>query len=386
MANSSNAPHTYGRFAFLDSTRGLMALWVAAGHLGNATGYSHWLIRAHPIGVDVFIILSGFLMTYHYLQRESLDPWDSPRSWRRFWVRRYFRIAPAYYFSFAVACVFMGSYLRFQHTLAATFHHPWMLDPTSPESHVAWRTDWTCIFLHLSFLFGFVPSEGFTSPLPDWSLGLEAQFYLAFPFLMLLWRRFNWVGIVSLSLGFAVATYKLFGLNQTHGWLSISYLMPTFLGFRILMFLCGMLLAEAFARSQAGKSNNAALLVVLSSGLCAWSNNHLLLGVYGVIVLCVFANTDDSRVGLMLSRALSRPAFVFLGDISYPVYLCHQLVLLPICALLASTDWFRGDSPTLRWGISAAIVFPLLLVFAYLIHIWVENPGIKLGRRIAERV
>ena len=82
---------------FLDGLRGLAALWVIASHslyLGSA---DFKYFNRGDIAVDLFMIMSGFLMAYHYYAREDKEPWGEPKTWFKFYVRRFFRIAPLYY-------------------------------------------------------------------------------------------------------------------------------------------------------------------------------------------------------------------------------------------------------------------------------------------------
>jgi len=85
------------RLPILDGIRGYAALWVLLGHCSNLSGLNLPLLNRPQMAVDVFMIMSGFLMTQHYFLRQDREPWESPRTWMKFWVRRFFRIAPLYY-------------------------------------------------------------------------------------------------------------------------------------------------------------------------------------------------------------------------------------------------------------------------------------------------
>ncbi len=63
-----------------------MAVWVMFGHIATAVGATIPLIKDHPTGVDVFMILSGFLMVYNYNLCRSAEPWEEAKTWRRFWI------------------------------------------------------------------------------------------------------------------------------------------------------------------------------------------------------------------------------------------------------------------------------------------------------------
>src|SRR4051794_4137613 len=73
----------------LDGLRGLAALWVLVGHCLLLTNW-HLPVASEPdLGVDLFILLSGFLMVFHYRLRAAREPWDSRATWIAFWTRRF---------------------------------------------------------------------------------------------------------------------------------------------------------------------------------------------------------------------------------------------------------------------------------------------------------
>ncbi|WP_352458966.1 MULTISPECIES: acyltransferase family protein [unclassified Mesorhizobium] len=61
------------------------------------TGWQIPIVGEPDLGVDLFIMLSGFLMVFHYQLRQEKEPWQRPETWLKFWTRRYFRIAPVFY-------------------------------------------------------------------------------------------------------------------------------------------------------------------------------------------------------------------------------------------------------------------------------------------------
>jgi peptidoglycan/LPS O-acetylase OafA/YrhL len=90
------AKSTLSRIACLDGLRGIAALWVLIGHCAILTGLSLPVLDKPDLGVDLFMMLSGFLMVFHYQLRAKEEPWSEPGTWIKFWARRYFRIAPLF--------------------------------------------------------------------------------------------------------------------------------------------------------------------------------------------------------------------------------------------------------------------------------------------------
>ncbi len=94
----------------LDGLRGIASIWVFVGHAAILTGVRVWFIDSPGLAVDLFITLSGFLMAFHYRHRREAEPWESPYTWSRFWIRRFFRIAPLFY-ALLIVAYFVGPIL-----------------------------------------------------------------------------------------------------------------------------------------------------------------------------------------------------------------------------------------------------------------------------------
>lgn len=91
------------RIECLDGLRGTAALWVLVGHCMILTGYHAPILGAPDLGVDLFIMLSGFLMVFQYNLRQKKEDWEKPATWVSFWVRRFFRLSPLYFVMLFIA-------------------------------------------------------------------------------------------------------------------------------------------------------------------------------------------------------------------------------------------------------------------------------------------
>jgi peptidoglycan/LPS O-acetylase OafA/YrhL len=146
---------------FLDGLRGYAALWVLINHALQMAGTKVPLLSRGDWAVDVFIIMSGFLMAFHYYYREQSEPWELPQTWTVFWFRRFWRLAPLYYVLLAVA-VMLSSYLgqcrlNIAEVFPETTTDMGRYSPTEPIN----------LAMHVSFLFGAFPQFAFATPLPD---------------------------------------------------------------------------------------------------------------------------------------------------------------------------------------------------------------------------
>jgi peptidoglycan/LPS O-acetylase OafA/YrhL len=234
---ASSAPAHLG---FLDGLRGGAALWVLLSHCMLWGAWERIRLPDAKIAVDVFMVLSGFLMVRLSLERDEREPIGTTSTAMRFWIRRFFRIAPLYYLVVAFAFIFGQSFKAgVARLIAANPDHFIHLQ----SAHLPQYTHYTLsnLLMHLSFLFGFVPAFASSTLLPDWSIGLEMQFYLAFPLMMFLYRRLPAISATLLifAIGAFLKRLTLHALGQD------AFPEASFLPLKINVFMAGMLLAFA---------------------------------------------------------------------------------------------------------------------------------------------
>src|SRR6266478_6245734 len=81
---------------FLDGLRGGAALWVLLAHCMIWGGWYKLPLPDAKIAVDIFMVVSGYLMVYLAEERARQEPPGTAPTIKKFWVRRFFRIAPLY--------------------------------------------------------------------------------------------------------------------------------------------------------------------------------------------------------------------------------------------------------------------------------------------------
>lgn len=151
----------------LDGVRGVAILLVIAHNLATvqlpASGVGHLLelsLDLGWIGVQLFFVLSGFLITRILMQTQA-----APNHFRAFFGRRVLRIFPLYYAALLVAFVIV----------------PWVGTPSAALAHDQQHQQW--LWLYLSNWTGVLSFESQVFP-HFWSLAIEEQFYLLWPFLI----------------------------------------------------------------------------------------------------------------------------------------------------------------------------------------------------------
>jgi peptidoglycan/LPS O-acetylase OafA/YrhL len=362
----------------IDAVRGAMAMWVFVSHTALLCGFNTRFIPSGGIAVEVFMFISGLLMTRNFLARQRAEPIGSVKTILTFLIRRFFRIAPLYYPLLAIALIFWSEYLQMFKEATTLFPPAWagllFNDPSQREPTLL------NVLAHLSFLFGLFPIYASNNALPDWSLALEMQFYLAIPFILLSSKRFGLTAVVlSLMIVQAIAN-RYIGLYLTPTDLGL-WPQPTLLPFRINCFMAGVTMAAYFFRRDI-----ASFILVFI--LIFWNQDHL----FSVVVLfCFLAMLDITEVPFgraigFIKAKISGSVGRFFGDISYAVYLTHMLILFPLFHYLLTFQHFRLASAFLRFGILTGIGSVIIIPVAFVAHILIEKKGIEFGRGITRRI
>ncbi|MDR3410016.1 MAG: acyltransferase, partial [Formivibrio sp.] len=221
------------KLGMLDGLRGLMALWVLLGHSCILTGFYIPVLSSPGDAVQGFMILSGFLMTYHYILREPKEPWGAWTTWTAFWTRRYFRITPLYFLVLIPTFLLMPRYVFWRSRLD-------QLHGTVLRFGGMPTLNWLNLFVHASYIYGLLPRYCSSLVIPDWSISLEMQFYFVFPFLMILSARIGWAWLSALCAGVWLVAHA--------SGVSHSFVEPSPLYISIIWFLIGMLWASHFLK------------------------------------------------------------------------------------------------------------------------------------------
>jgi peptidoglycan/LPS O-acetylase OafA/YrhL len=336
----------------LTSARFFAALYVVFyhTHLGvrpNST-LDHF-ISLGDSSVTFFFVLSGYILAFVYL-RES-----KPIATRNFYVSRFARIYPLYVAAMVIDLPFAISYRIGQYGLLHA-------------------TERVLLLFLISLFFQQIwiqASAGINAP--GWSLGIEAIFYLSFPFLGLwLWKlKRRYVPIAALlaaGLGIAAGLLVPYRLSYSCPAASlISYMSQ---------FALGVLVAKwqfSAEPEQASQSSNAAkgwlaiiasvVLFLLIVAAVQWFNRHgirpfFLLAPLFAITIWALANTQILPV-----RLLSASWLMVLGEASYGLYLLH----IPVFHLFR---FFKWDSSPWAYIPYLTISIGLSVLSFY----WFETP------------
>lgn len=371
---------------YLNGLRALAAFSVLTAHCMIWSGWPGLGLPILPspglaakLAVDLFMILSGFLMVLNAHERSTKEPISRLSSWFRFYIRRIFRIAPAYYISLIVAVLLAEYHLHGSQVLADRI--PWLKDSIYNGRNIEYTAE--NIWLHVTFVFGLLPAWAFSTQLPDWSLSLEMQFYVLFPALALLIARFGALKICAILVPICV-----FATGQ----LRSVFPEPSLLPFKLPVFCAGMLLCYATivsAKSERMVLRLAALALTLTQiqlygKSVVWVT--LAASVIAVITVETRACSIFSLVQQKCIALLDNRITQFGSDISYSVYLFHGFFITLVGSALFRSQTFAMFNPHIRTVIFFIAVLIGTLVVSTLVHRVIETPGIKAGRRVISRL
>ncbi|CAI1840309.1 Uncharacterised protein [Serratia liquefaciens] len=167
--------------------------------------------------------------------------------------------------------------------------------------------------------------------------------------------------------------------------------MPSMILIKLHLFVAGMFIAEAIRRKSMWYVIFALVSAFGSMYMPNDVNKYHLLAQIGMILMMATIlwprNQDSTWTNLLrLPRWILTNKFsVYMGDVSYSVYLLHLLIVLPVVAFLLSNTQFAGLPSVVRFIAAAAIILPLTYGIASLLYKFIEKPGIKLGKSVISR-
>lgn len=341
------------------ATDGLRAIAVILVFVFHAN--SEWMPGGF-VGVDVFFVISGFLISrliMHQTQNKTFEA-------KVFFKRRIFRILPAllgmFFVVLAAACFVLG--------------------PSELETHaketIAGMLSLYNVYEHVQDNDYFDAAASGRVLAHVWSLSLEEQYYLVWPFVLLLILKFKqpWVQFVSI-LGLAVLGLCVSQWGATHE-RSLAYGQLPFRAYEFLVGTLGVYLAAHTNRLPHLVGEVLTLLgyaLILASALMLDPQVHTFPGIHalapcvGALMVILFA--DQTKTGSIIRL---KPV-VWLGLLSYSLYLYHYPVI-KLSELILS-----GDATPARAG----VLFLLSLAFAWLSWIFVEQTFRKPRGKIAQK-
>lgn len=331
----------------IQGLRALAFLLVFVFHLNY-----NWLPGGF-LGVDLFFVISGFLMTS--IITSSID--KGKFNFIDFYNKRLKRIVPSYYFLLLIVAIVTPFFYLFSDLK--------FLKITLIRSIFFYSNS---LFAAGDSYFGAKLSEN--PLLHTWSLAIEMQFYLILPVIMLLFRRY--LKIIFAAIILMLTLYSLSQINlgfKNQMYFSLFARIPEFLigGFFALVFKNGI-------SSNKFVNNTLSLISLVILLSCSFlitehSNFPGALALIPTIASAVILVNSET----FLSKILSIKPLVYIGELSYSLYLWH----FPIMATIRyNTDRYEFTTN------EVALIIVLTFIFAFISYNLIERKFRSLNNKV----
>ena len=316
------------RLHALQYLRAVAALAVVYSHsVTQVEGYETYLGHAGSFGVDIFFVISGFIMIYIAKPTNTFG---------KFIVNRARRVIPLYwFFTLLMAAILL----------------------LLPSVFKATEYDTKALILSLGFIPHWsmvTPTEAWPIVAPGWSLNFEMYFYFVFALSLFFAEKYR-IAVISL----VISTVFLLAYYLDDGQSAVTHFFSQSMVFE---FVLGMLLAAAWKRGFRLPSSISWGILALATGMLFLHLPVSRILEYGVpslfiVMACLFIKVKEWRFGILL------------GDASYALYLSHIFTLGVLRKVLP---------PILGDGQIAAYLFVLIslvvcTVASLVVHKYVDN-------------
>lgn len=297
----------------LTFTRFIAAILIVFYHFGDyLLRYNIYFIDVlRPklnLGVSYFYVLSGFVMMVAYGNRDKVN-------FKQYYINRFARIYP----------------LHILGTLSFIAVALWL----SLDGFKSFQFELSALISHLFLIQAWIPKLSLSLNIPAWSISVEAFFYLLFP---LIYNRFirktNKKTIFSVIIIFWIIcqfAFNWYFLSSHYGgYKSLDrYFLSYNPFFHLNSFLVGILFGYFYINNKEkhiGKFDFAIIGVGVAMGLLVYFfnsyffHNGLLAPFFGIFILLLAYNKG------FITKLFNRPQLIYLGEISFAVYLLQQPV------------------------------------------------------------
>ncbi|MCG8907312.1 acyltransferase [Pseudomonas sp. DP-17] len=362
MSNAKLKGQYSGFIPEYEGLRGILAIWVVIGHVTsglpisfNFASPSLW----NTVPVQVFIILSGFVI-FSLLDREH-------QSYVAFLTQRAFRIFPIYLVALAISTLMLPvsrEILQLAPAAPMTEARISLID--SAEKNLSWS-----FLSHALLIQGLVPdsileNSAYTLVGQAWSVSVEWQFYLLAPAIyFLLGTRKRIAKLTALSGGLITLTIA----GKTMGGGYIGNYLP--------LFAVGI--ATFYTYKLSSEKWPAALIPALLAAPITPEHSAALI-IWALVSYCALCKKTSTAQQAASSLLRSKPA-VYLGQISYSIYILHMIFVITaiyVASKIHAPTWIHATTALL---LSAA----LTVLSSHVSYKCIERPMMRIGKRLSHR-
>lgn len=344
-----------GRYETLDGIRGLLALGVFLHHSNYIYGFiltGKWRINQSNLydqfgmtGVALFFMITAFLFI-----GKLLDSKDKIFDWKRYFISRFYRIAPLYYFSVLIIFVY---------TMIIT---GWRIN-TSIANFSFGIFTWLTFWFTKSIGFNGLEWSRYINAAVVWTLTKEWVFYLSLPILSLAILKAKPSKALLVLCGALLMIYFLgHGVNV--------HILHSFVGGGIAAYLIRYTnLSKILSRKVFGIAVIALLYGVIQfpSAYNFWCKSL-------IILVFIIITSGNDVFGILKSRPLK-----LLSEISYGIYLMHGIVAFTTLYFIIGFDNVR-QMANLDYSYVMMMITPIMIMLCLILNIYIEQPYIRKGK------
>lgn len=327
------------RLNFLDFLRGISIFIVVMSH----SDFGHLYKLDGIIGVIVFFVISGFIITHLLLKEFSQTNRINKTS---FYIRRIFRLFPLYYLT-----------LLFYFVLISVLKLDSRVDLFNSS-----------LFYYILYFqeIPFLNSPNIPFAL-SWSLGIEEKFYLVWPFLFILLVKSKKPVTYLLLLILILYCFLIFDASSKY--------LARFLEFYIyILFGCivaFIINSSMFQKIRFEKINSLILIIIFGSIIIGCMGYYLMIAISTALIILYCFLTPKSNFAIIINKnnLISR-----LGLVSYAVYLNHQTFLN------ISEKLFETNNPFYLFLLFLLSLGVSFFISEKLIYPFIESKFISLGK------
>lgn len=336
------------RIEQLTFTRFLAAISIVIFHYGKKSflfnnSYVDFIFGNADVCVSYFFILSGFVMMIAYSSKTSIEP-------KVYFINRFARIYPMYLLALLIML-----FLQFRTN----------------------ELDLSGLFLNVLMIQSWVPGKILTVNPPGWSLSVEFVFYAIFPFIFnKCFNRYKPKQIFLYIVLFWILSQFIFLILYYLFYVDKSTVIKDFIMHNPLLhineFLIGTLAGFIFIKKLQDKKKNYDFLILVFAGLIVLAlkfsgvisfHNGLLAPLFIPLIIMISLNNG------IITKVFQKKLFVFLGEISFGIYILQH----PVYSLFSAysvNKYLHITDPTAVFFIR----FIILIITSSLAYVYVERP------------
>jgi peptidoglycan/LPS O-acetylase OafA/YrhL len=354
------------RMSELEGARGFLAVWVVIVHLIPAVGFDaaafgiFTALFSDGIRVKIFCAMSGFVI---FIMLERTE-----ENYFKYITKRFLRLYPAYLVFFVVSVLLVDVYIialennpfngKFNLQRLEVFRQSRDNAPQHIGAHLT--------MLHSLVPHSILPSASYAFLGQAWNITYEWVFYLCAPLMF-------WIASKSrmLAIGGALLYICAYFLSRPFVTLPLA-------AQYVSWFMMGILSYYIWIKVRTTGLSRPSLWAVASSAVLYAATKELAIAIWAVVFISILGAMREGATGNIICSFLKSKPLLYLGKISYSIYLVHMIPLF-----LAMYTLNQGEYSHTEYVVYlVSATFIATLAISVLAFKYIEQPAIQLGKAV----